>query len=181
MGILQKKPMKDLLISIYSLDCPIDKIPKYIGQSITPNTRLREHIYKAKKSTNTKKKAWIKGLLYLNLKPLMVILDTVFLEEADFWERYYINLYKSWGFVLYNLTSGGEIKKVVSQSTKDKLRNINLGKKVSQETKEKMSISGLGKVVSVETRKKMSLKQLGKNTIQALAIDCEHMPRSLLF
>ena len=44
----------------------------------------------------------------------------------------------------------------VSDETKQKLREANLGKKASEETKKKMSLKGKGRVVSEETRKRMS-------------------------
>jgi len=43
----------------------------------------------------------------------------------------------------------------VSEETKQKLRNANLGKKASEETKLKMSIKGKGRIVSDETKLKM--------------------------
>lgn len=43
----------------------------------------------------------------------------------------------------------------VSEETKQKLREANLGKKASEETKKKMSLKGKGRVVSQESRIKM--------------------------
>ena len=56
-------------------------------------------------------------------------------------------------------TSGVKMSNIrtydMSESTKEKLRRANLGKKASKETKEKMSISQTGRIVSNETRRKI--------------------------
>jgi hypothetical protein len=44
----------------------------------------------------------------------------------------------------YNLTSGGEIKKEISEETRKRLRESHLGYKKSEETKKKMSESRKG-------------------------------------
>ena len=54
--------------------------------------------------------------------------------------------------------------RVVSEETKEKLRQANLGKVISDETKKKMSEASIGKKVSDETRKKQSEAKKGKYT-----------------
>ena len=53
--------------------------------------------------------------------------------------------------------------RIMSDSTKEKLRQANLGKKASAEAKAKMSKSRTGKTLSAETRAKMSTGMQGKN------------------
>ena len=88
---------------IYCLKDPIDGTIKYIGKSDTPNKRyvdhLRKHTY-----TVTKKNNWIKKLISIDEKPILEILDIVPFSEWSFWEKYWIGLFKSWGFNLHNLT-----------------------------------------------------------------------------
>ena len=82
----------------------------------------------------------------------------------------------------YNLEAGGHKNKILSESTKEKLRIINIGKAMSQECKDKISkaLKGTrtgknnpmhgkktkgytGCIPSEETRNKISLKVSGKN------------------
>lgn len=156
----------DKICYIYTLNCPDTNIVKYVGQSVNPKKRLQTHINKSNISTKTRKKAWIKGLSKCGKKPIMSIIDVVPLEEASFWEQHYISLFIGWGFSLYNLTYGGEVKKEVSNKTKEKLRNYNLGKKQSAETIAKRVSKLKGQKRSIEVRKKLSLQQIGdKNSM----------------
>ena len=56
----------------------------------------------------------------------------------------------------YNLTSGGEIKKEISEETRKRLRESHLGYKNSEETKKKMSETRKGHITTQETRDKIS-------------------------
>lgn len=96
-------------------------------------------------------------------------------EEAFKHEKYMIAVFgrKDLGTgILYNRTDGGDgcSGKIVSEETKKKLREFNLGKKYSEETKAKLKKikSGqnhplYGKVHSDETKKLQSKVKLGKN------------------
>jgi hypothetical protein len=66
-----------------------DNIPFYIGKSIKPQNRIYEH--KTSKCLNV----------------FMEIIDEVPTSEWKFWEKYYISLFKSWGFILINKNNGG--------------------------------------------------------------------------
>ena len=55
----------------------------------------------------------------------------------------------------YNIEEGGSTKGTVSDSTRQKLRVANLGKKVSDETKAKIGLSSRGRYPSEETRAKL--------------------------
>jgi len=66
-----------------------DNIPFYIGKTINPQNRLKEH--KSKK--------------YLH--SILEIIDEVNEEDYIFWESHYISLFKSWGFILENKNNGG--------------------------------------------------------------------------
>lgn len=146
---------------LYTLNCPIDKCPKYVGISISPKRRLSNHISKARQSTSTKKKAWIKSLLNKGLKPKLKIVSEHTKNDIEQAERNYIKKLKKEGYNLYNLTSGGEIKKKVSSSTKQKLREINLGKKQSEETIRKRVEKLKGQKRNKETKKILSKMKMG--------------------
>lgn len=93
---------------IYALIDPRNGYVRYIGKTHrNPILRLNEHTlyYKEIESQNLKNK-WILELRAENMIPKMEIIDEV--EDWDFWERHYISLYKSWGFQLCNLKSGGQ-------------------------------------------------------------------------
>lgn len=67
-------------------------------------------------------------------------------EEAIELERKYIKLYNTMAPNGYNLTGGGEYKKILSEETRKKLSKNRLGKKASDETKKKMSQSRMGHI-----------------------------------
>jgi hypothetical protein len=61
----------------------------YIGKTINVHSRLYEH--KQKYGSNIE----------------IIILDEVEDNEWIFWEKYYISLFKSWGYILKNKNDGG--------------------------------------------------------------------------
>lgn len=148
---------------LYTLNCPFTNDIKYVGISKNPKNRFYNHISEARKDTHTKKKAWIKGLLNQGLKPILNIISEHSVDVIHEVEVAYILKCKNEGIALYNLTSGGEIKKQVSQETIEKLRKCNLGKKHSEATKEKIGNANRGQKRSEEVRKKLSENQKGKN------------------
>ena len=103
--------------------------------------------------------------------PILEIIDIVPGENWTFWERWWISLFKSWGFNLVNIGIGGEggplseeTKKKISLSNKGK--QPRLGKKFSEETKKKMSIDRTGKKQSndhILKRAKSNFKETCEN------------------
>lgn len=94
---------------IYCLNDPITDTPKYIGCTLkTIKQRYRQHLYE-KAADNNKKCNWILSLRKKGLRPTVVEVDCVPDKDVEFWEKYYISLYKSWGFDLKNTTMGGDI------------------------------------------------------------------------
>ena len=74
-----------------------------------------------------------------------IILETDLTEdEAIEAERKYIQLYNTMVPNGYNLTGGGEIKKILSDETRKKLSKIALGRKMSESARNKMSQSRMG-------------------------------------
>ena len=77
-------------------------------------------------------------------------------EKAEKLEIELIKKYKSNERVSgYNIDSGGNVH-CTNETTKQKLRQIRLGKKLSEESKEKDRIAHLGKKQSIETKKRIS-------------------------
>lgn len=91
-------------VFIYSLEDPITNEIKYIGKTNNLKIRYSNHLCGKDKSY---KKNWITSLKNKNLKPLMKIIDRVPESEWEFWEIFYISLFKSWGFKLVNGSLGG--------------------------------------------------------------------------
>lgn len=146
---------------IYSLSDPITNEIRYVGKSDNINARLTEHIRKCTYS-NTHKNNWIKSLLNKNLKPKIGILDKVSNTDWEFWEIYWINLIKMWGFNLTNIGIGGRGGNqgiVVNKKISNALKN----RKFSNETIEKMKTSAKQRKISVEGRKSLSIHRSGSN------------------
>ena len=74
----------------------------------------------------------------------IILEENLTAEQAEQLEKYYIKLYNTMVPNGYNLTSGGEIKKEISEETRKRLRESHLGYKNSEETKKKMSESRKG-------------------------------------
>jgi len=93
---------------IYCLICPKTNILKYIGKSKDPIERFRKHLSKNSLVDITKKNNWLVSLLRENLIPIMEIIDEVPENEIDYCEKFYIELFKSYGLDLLNGTEGGD-------------------------------------------------------------------------
>lgn len=143
---------------IYSLTCPISGEVKYIGKADDVKRRLRQHVYQSKKSDG-RKNVWIRELLSEGLKPIMGVLDEVSYDDWGYWEDYWINQSKIWGFDLLNKMGGGhgygkhhpETIEKISKSQSGK-NNAMYGKKHHDETKKKFLLRKL----TEEQKKKIS-------------------------
>jgi hypothetical protein len=99
-------------------------IPFYIGKSKNPKTRISSH----------KKKFGDFNITYI---------DEVPNDEWEFWEKYWIMQYKAWGFILENITHGGngisfhtdESKQKIGKKLKNRI-SPSKGKKMSEEEKQ---------------------------------------------
>ena len=117
-------------VFIYLLELENDKI--YIGKTINPSNRFSSH----KKSKN---------IIY------STIIDTVPNFEWKYWEKFYIELFKTWDFELDNKNKGGggpskgRYLRNKDQKWKDNLSKAHKGKIFTNETRLKMSNSHLNK------------------------------------
>lgn len=128
---------------IYGLVDPRTDQVRYIGQSARGLDRPRQHLtassYEGQSSYHFPVYVWIRKLLRLDLQPEIVILKSVEKrEELNQAERDLIAQYRKLGR-LFNCTDGGDgqVSRSVSEETREKLRQINLGKKQSQKTIDK--------------------------------------------
>jgi group I intron endonuclease len=140
---------------IYTLSHPITKEIRYVGKSIKPKERYKDHI-KSGKSGRRKNLVnnWIKSLLSENLKPKMDIIDEVE-GEWEWLEQYWISQFKCWGFRLKNMTEGGENNPMSSLEARKKISNIMKNIKKSKEWCD--NISKAKKGVSIHTEKSKNL------------------------
>ena len=111
---------------IYTLD--YNNTPFYVGKTNDIRTRLRKHKMESKLKRTYKEKM-INKILSKNDDITISIIDEVNIGTENYWEEFWINQMKSWGFKLYNGTSGGEggdywTGRNHSDETKIKLRNI---------------------------------------------------------
>lgn len=113
---------------------------RYIGKSNNPEKRLKCHIYE---NSNSHKGNWLKSIIKSGDYPTVEILDEVPIKEWQFWEQYWIEQFKQWGYVLLNVTNGGEGAEGYSHTEKTKqiMRELKLGGKLSKEHKKKISDS----------------------------------------
>jgi group I intron endonuclease len=154
-------------IYIYTLEHPITHEIRYIGKTTQPlNKRLKAHVYESKQKNNHKCN-WVYKLITNNLTPIIKILDIVTEKEWEFWESYWIEQFKTWGYNLVNQTPGGEGYKH-TEETKNKIREAQLGskghmygKKMAKEVRNKISKSLEGN--SFRKGKKSSPETIKKN------------------
>lgn len=93
---------------IYTLSDPNNGIVRYIGKTNNIKKRLQKHLSNNHLSSPTKKNNWIISLIRKDMIPIIEVLDEVDSNDIDFYEVFYISLFKSWGFDLLNGTDGGD-------------------------------------------------------------------------
>ncbi len=165
MGILflPKESAKVQIVYIYCLIDPRNNQIRYVGKSKSPEKRYKSHLNEAISNLgiNPYKNRWIRKLLSNNLKPILKIIEVIDDDKWEDREIYWIELFRSKGFRLTNITSGGrgEFSPLARKNLKEKI----LGKPKSEETKRKLSEINKGKTLSSETKKKISEKLKGSN------------------
>ena len=84
---------------IIIIECPIEREPKYIicsdRISYVPSHIKLQLAYQI----------WIDKIEQLDLKCGFTILDKVIADESEYWVNFYVELFKTWGIVLWNSLS----------------------------------------------------------------------------
>lgn len=159
---------------VYLLSCDNISSKYYLG--ITKRTlskRLKDHLYIVKSFSKNSKKhnqrtAWLKSILDKGQSPLIEEIDFIEADsenelesQLNYWEIFYISLFRSWGIKLVNNGDGGNqnLNMKMPESAKEKLRIAHTGKFASDSTRHKMSISAQ-KVIQSEEKKKRIAKTL---------------------
>ena len=172
--------------------------PVYIGvttQSLM--SRLGKHRYDSKIG-NSKIHNWIKNKTNSNDDILINLIDEVD-SDAFFWEDFYIDLMKSWGFSLKNMLYSGYSEKNVnskgrmSNDAREKLSKLYSGSKLnrdrvnlsiknrlisakekgyfhSKETREKMSKIASGKILSEKELNRLKTCNIGRISTNRIPI-----------
>ncbi len=140
-------------VYIYALIDPRNNQVRYIGKANNPEDRYKNH-YNSARDKNTHKRNWINNVRKDGLRPELLILDEVSIDNWQYWECFYISLYKTYGFNLVNYTNGGD-GVTLSNSGTWKKGNIphNKGIPCREETKQKIKdkLTGTSNVASYKT------------------------------
>lgn len=150
---------------------------RYIGKTINLKKRYDSHINESSLK-RTHKEKWINKTLTNGGKIIMEILDICEEKDSNFIESYWISQFKTWGYNLVNLTSGGDggspmkgkkhsedTKQIMSELAKKRKPTNggwNKGIKMSDDFKNKISQINKGRIVSDETKQKISESTNGK-------------------
>lgn len=140
----------------------MNKIRFYIYRHIRLDTNTPFYIGKG-----TKYRAYIKNgrndywnkIINKTAYKVEIILSNLSEDDAYKKEKYFIELYKKFGYCEANLTDGG-----MGGTGLFGIKNLSFGRKHSEETKQKISKSKKGKKTkphSEETKRKISEKQIG--------------------
>lgn len=94
--------------TIYALKCPLSDEIKWVGRTKDIKRRYQAHCYNSQRE-NPKKIEWIKYLIFKQIKPILIILKELQLDEdSNFWENYYINFYRK---TTFNYSNGSPVKR----------------------------------------------------------------------
>ena len=84
-------------------------------------------------------------------------------DNVKYWEKFYIDLFKQWGFELRNKNNGGGGLIKCPVETRRKMSIANIGKKDTLETRLKKSMAAKGKKLTEEHKRKLSEAKMGKS------------------
>lgn len=142
-------------VYFYTLKCPITNDVKYVGRSVNPDGRYRQHIHSGKcEGHKDRKGAWIKSLLDKDLKPIMEIIGKLEnykdIEEVKRREEFLILEFRKTCDLKNDrdiVENGYNFSKETRQKMSDAQKgNTNrLGKKASKETLEIITKIALGR------------------------------------
>jgi group I intron endonuclease len=114
-----------------------DNIPFYIGKTIKPKIREKQHKFE--------KGEFIE----------MVIIEEIKKDEWKYWESYWIEQFKQWGFILENKNKGGG----GPLEGTSKPKGFGIGRKQSDSTKQKIGQSNKNNKGPIGVKRNDSTKQ----------------------
>lgn len=146
----------------------------YVGKTAYPQDRWKKHDIYARGG----KEKYPAHFQYLHASIAKYGIDQFtfqiieeFENEQDCFEseQFFIQFFRSWDKNYgYNLTVGGEgaSGRIVSDETKNRIREKAIGRLHSEESKNKISEAGKLRVNSLETRKRISASNKGRKTTE---------------
>jgi len=149
---------KRIICGIYKITSPSGRV--YIGQAVNIKKRLAR--YKALDCQEQTKlhRSFVKYGFDAHI--FEVIEECVF-DDLNCRERHWQDYYDVLnGGLNLTLIDCGEVKKEVSDETREKLRQLGYKRVQTDETKEKCRLTSLGRFQSEESREKNRQKHLGK-------------------
>jgi group I intron endonuclease len=149
-------------VKIYVLKDPETNEPHYVGRSVQPEVRYRQHIYMATKAGKKDiKTTWVRSILDKGLKPTLEIIDECKPNDAQLRETYWIEEYKKndslknqRDFVENGYWFSEDSRKKMSESAKGNTNSK--GKKRSPEKAYNCGNANRGKPRSLEVKLKLS-------------------------
>lgn len=164
---------------IYKYTSPSGK--SYIGQTIHPKERIEQHrrmVGNSKVFHSAIKKYGFDNFTYEVLVTVDLDDEQELKQKLDFFEKFYIRKYHTFGENGYNMTVGGGgtlgSTHTVSEETRRRLSEINKGKHLSDETRHKISEVQKGKVLSEETKRRISEANKGNKNCLGNTLSEEH-------
>lgn len=147
-------------VFIYGLADPETGAVRYIGKSIRPVERVRDHM---NERSNCHRSHWLQSLKRRGLWPVLVIFERI----IGGWpwqhsERYWIARGRRLGWPLTNNTSGGDGVPDLPAETRARIAAVWKGRKHSAETAEKLRAYRIDVKHTDETRAKMSAAHRGR-------------------
>jgi hypothetical protein len=119
-----------MIYYIYTLSHPITNEVRYVGVTINPKRRYKQHLYDKRTSH---KANWVQQLRKEKLKPIMNIIEecnkTNWQEQEIFWIIQYNNLTNI-------LKGGGEYERTITDETKKKISKSLSGRNLNNTHKE---------------------------------------------
>lgn len=144
---------------IYLLSDPRNGHPRYVGKAANMEGRLRRHLDEAvRRNRQDRRNRWLRKLLALGLKPMMVELETCDDSAWQEREKAWIAHYRRLGHDLVNETDGGQGGVNPSPEVRAKIaaamtgNRWSLGLKRSAETLRRMSEAHRGQQLTPEQR-----------------------------
>lgn len=155
--------LRDEIAFIYTLCDPVTNQVRYIGKTFDCKRRLREHLSCRGKTRSVQ---WIKSLRKIGLKPVLEILETVKTSQPEDWEsaeRFWIEMFRQWGFQLVNLDSGGMGGRRVSDEVKLKMSEAHRAIVKTEIWKARIGAAHKGMVRPESARKNMRVPKKDPN------------------
>ena len=103
-----RSPALAPVVFIYGLADPRDGEIRYIGKTVAPDERLRQHTERRAYPPNNPLGCWLKELHATKLQPIMVCLEVVPQSRWAEREIYYIKAFRDAGSPLTNVRKGGQ-------------------------------------------------------------------------